>query len=80
MSILREPRWLGEGADARRAAPAVAGSTGKPRNAADASLPANPKGPGRFPFIRRCRLLIGYKPNYVGSASTEGKSAAVAAT
>ncbi len=80
MSIAREPRWLGEGADARRAARAVVGTTGKPRNAADAPLPANPKGAGRFPLIRRCRLLIGSGPNHVGSASTEGKSAALAAT
>src|ERR1700674_3364948 len=64
------------GADARRAAPAVVGSTDKPRNTADApshrsdgppgpdgcaraKCPANPKGPGRFPLTRRCRLLIG---------------------
>jgi hypothetical protein len=80
MSIAREPRWLGEGADARRAARAVVGTTGKPRNAADAPLPANPSGAGRFPLIRRCRLLIGSRPNRVGSASTEGKSAALAAT
>src|SRR5208337_2227485 len=44
LSIPREPRWQGEGADARRAAPAVAGPTVKPRNAADAPPPANPKG------------------------------------
>jgi len=42
MSILREPRWQGEGADARRAAQAVVGSTDKPRNTADAPPPANP--------------------------------------
>jgi hypothetical protein len=36
LSNPREPRWLGEGADARRAAPAVAGTTDQPRNAADA--------------------------------------------
>jgi len=60
LSIWREPRWLGEAADARRAAPAaVVGSTVKPRSAADAPHPANPKGPGRFPLTRRCRLLIG---------------------
>src|SRR5258707_6917617 len=41
---------------------------------------ANPSGPGRFPLMRRCRLLIGYIPNCVGSALPEGKSAAVAAT
>src|SRR6266702_3468367 len=41
---------------------------------------ANPSGPGRFPLIRRCRLLIGLLPNLVGSALPEGKSAAVAAT
>ncbi|HWS65017.1 MAG TPA: hypothetical protein VN325_19840, partial [Steroidobacteraceae bacterium] len=56
------------------------GTTGKPCNAADAPLPANPSGPGRFPLMRRCRLLIGYLPNLVGSALPEGKSAAVAAT
>ena len=55
-------------------------STGKPCNAADAPLLANPSGPGRFPLMRRCRLLIGYLPNLVGSALPEGKSAAVAAT
>jgi hypothetical protein len=80
MHIPREPRWQGEGADARRAAPAVVGSTDKPCNAADAPLPANPKGPGRFSLMRRCRLLIGYRPNVVGSALPEEKSAAVAAT
>ena len=80
MSIPREPRWQGEGADARRAAQAVVGSTDQPCNAADAPLPANPQGPGRFPLMRRCRLLIGSRPNYVGSALPEGKSAAVAAT
>src|ERR1700682_4374453 len=41
---------------------------------------ANPSGPGRFPLMRRCRLLIGSLPNGVGSALPEGKSAAVAAT
>ncbi len=46
----------------------------------DAPLLANPSGPGRFPLMRRCRLLIGYLPNLVGSALPEGKSAAVAAT
>ncbi len=65
---------------ARRAAPAVVGATGKPRNAAGAPLLANPSGAGRFPLTRRCRLLIGCRPNYVGSASIEGKSAALAAT
>src|SRR5882724_7306608 len=78
--ILREPRWQGEGADARRAAPPVVVTTGKPCNAADAPLLANPSGPGRFPLMRRCRLLIGSLPNGVGSALPEGKSAAVAAT
>src|SRR6266481_939069 len=68
------------GADARRAAPPVVVTTGKPCNAADAPLLANPSGPGRFPLMRRCRLLIGYLPNLVGSALPEGKSAAVAAT
>jgi hypothetical protein len=58
----REPRWQGEGADARRTAPAVVGSTGKPCNAADAPLLANPKGQGRFPLTRRCRLLVGAHP------------------
>src|SRR5260370_37723832 len=52
----------------------------QPSNAADAPLLANPSGPGRFPLMRRCRLLIGYLPNLVGSALPEGKSAAVAAT
>src|SRR5260221_14531607 len=80
LSILREPRWQGEGADARRAARPVVVTTGKPCNAADAPLLANPSGPGRFPLMRRCRLLIGYLPNGVGSALPEGKSAAVAAT
>src|SRR6266404_5951657 len=41
---------------------------------------ANPSGPGRFPPMRRCRLLIGRWPNLVGFALPEGKSAAVAAT
>src|SRR5208282_3092554 len=41
-SIPREPRWQGEGADARRAVQAVVGSTVKPRNAVDAPPPANP--------------------------------------
>src|SRR5260370_39575631 len=68
------------GADARRAAPPVVVTTGKPCNAADAPLLANPSGPGRFPLMRRCRLLIGSLPNLVGSALPEGKSAAVAAT
>src|SRR6266404_6058597 len=80
LGLLREPRWQGEGADARRAAPPVVGTTGKPCNAADAPLLANPSGPGRFPLMRRCRLLIGSLPNCVGSALPEGKSAAVAAT
>src|SRR5258708_27454924 len=80
LSIPREPRWQGEGADARRAAPPVVVTTGKPCNAADAPLLANPSGPGRFPLMRRCRLLIGLLPNLVGSALPEGKSAAVAAT
>src|SRR4030081_3292767 len=80
LSISREPRWQGEGADARRAAPPVVVTTGKPCNAADAPLLANPSGPGRFPLMRRCRLLIGCIPNCVGSALPEGKSAAVAAT
>ena len=59
MSIPREPRWLGEGADARRAAQDVVSATSKPRNTADAPHQANPEGPGRFRFIHRCRLLIG---------------------
>ena len=80
MSILREPRWQGEGADARRAAPPVVVTTGKPCNAADAPCRANPSGADGFAFIRRCRLLIGIKPNFVDSASTEGKSVALAAT
>src|SRR5712671_2705783 len=45
-----------------------------------AKVLANPSGPGRFPLMRRCRLLIGCIPNCVGSALPEGKSAAVAAT
>ncbi len=54
--------------------------TAKPRNTADAPLAANPVGPGRFRFRLCCRLLIGNKPNRVGSASPEAKSATVAAT
>src|SRR6266404_3432505 len=97
LSISREPRWQGEGADARRAAQAIVGTMDQPSNAADAPshgsvVPpwrngcaranglANPSGPGRFPLMRRCRLLIGSLPNLVGSALPEGKSAAVAAT
>src|SRR6266481_4149804 len=45
-----------------------------------AKVLANPSGPGRFPLMRRCRLLIGSLPNLVGSALPEGKSATVAAT
>src|SRR5258708_4625618 len=80
LGIPREARWQREGAGARRAARPVVGTTGKPCNAADAPLLANPSGPGRFPLMRRCRLLIGRWPNLVGSALPEGKSAAVAAT
>jgi hypothetical protein len=81
MSNPREPRWPGEGADARRAARAVAGSTVKPRNAADAPLTANPSGADSLLVVsRRCRLLIGGWPNFVGSASAEAKSVALAAT
>jgi len=80
LSIPREPPGQGEGADARRAAQAVVDSTAKPRNTADAPHPANPSGPAKFRFIRRCRLLIGNIPNRVGSASTEAKFGAVAAT
>src|ERR1700722_20234897 len=80
LSVSREPRWQGEGADARRAARSIVDTMDKPCNAADAPLLANPSGPGRFPLMRRCRLLIGYLPNCVGSALPEGKSAAVAAT
>lgn len=47
LSNPREPRCPGEGTDARRAARAVAGSTAKPRNAADAPLPANPEENGK---------------------------------
>ena len=36
MSILREPRWQGEGADARRAARSIVDAMDKPCNAADA--------------------------------------------
>src|SRR6202158_3597085 len=61
------------GADARRAAPPVVVTTGKPCNAADAPLLANPSGPGRFPLMRRYRLLIGYLPNLVGSATPFGE-------
>ena len=68
------------GADARRAARSIVDTMDKPCNAADAPLLANPSGPGRFPLMRRCRLLIGSLPNCVGSALPEGKSAAVAAT
>src|SRR6267154_5187075 len=97
LSILREPRWQGEGVDARRAARSIVDTMDKPCNAADAPAHgsagtakyngcarakclANPSGPGRFPLMRRCRLLIGSRPNSVGSALPEGKSAAVAAT
>ena len=80
LSNLREPRWQEEGADARRVARPIVGTMGKPRNAADAPPTANPSGAGGFPLTRRCRLLIGYRPNCVGSASIEGKSAALAAT
>src|SRR5260221_9478579 len=45
----------------------------KPCNAADAPLLANPSGPGRFPLMRRCRLLIGLLPNLVGSATPFGE-------
>src|SRR5208337_4622431 len=45
LTIPREPRWPGEGADARRAAQAVVEATAKPRNTADATLPANPPYP-----------------------------------
>jgi hypothetical protein len=58
----------------------VVDSTAKPRNAADAPCRANPAGADGFAFIRRCRLLIGSIPNFVGSASTTGKSVALAAT
>src|SRR5260221_6751105 len=74
LSISREPRWQGEGADARRAARSIVDTMDKPCNAADAPLLANPSGPGRFPLMRRCRLLIGYLPNLVGSALPEGES------
>jgi hypothetical protein len=63
-----------------RAAQAVAGSTVKPCNTADAPLAANPSYPCRFRFMLCCRLLVGNIPNRVGSASTEAKSATVAAT
>jgi hypothetical protein len=76
----REPRWQREGADARRAARSVVVSTDKPRNTADAPPAANPSGADGFDFIHRCRLLIGIEPNFVASASTEVKSAALAAT
>src|SRR6266852_1559107 len=54
--------------------------TAKYNGCARAKGLANPSGPGRFPLMRRCRLLIGSLPNLVGSALPEGKSAAVAAT
>src|SRR5882672_12632167 len=54
--------------------------TAKYNGCARAKCLANPSGPGRFPLMRRCRLLIGCIPNCVGSALPEGKSAAVAAT
>src|ERR1700736_6374007 len=38
LSISREPRWQGEGADARRAAPPMVVTMGKPCNTADAPL------------------------------------------
>jgi hypothetical protein len=37
-------------------------------------------GADGFAFIRRCRLLIGCIPNFVGSASTISKSVSLAAT
>jgi len=58
----------------------VVDSTGKPRNTADAPSRANPLGADGFAFIHRCRLLIGSIPNFVGSASTEGKYVTLAAT
>ena len=79
LSKLHEPRWQGEGMDARRAARPIVVTMGKPRNAADAPPLANPSGAGRFPLTPRCRLLIWYQPNDVGSASIEGKSAALVA-
>src|SRR6266478_3534281 len=54
--------------------------TAKYNGCARAKCLAHPSGPGRFPLMRRCRLLIGSLPNLVGSALPEGKSAAVAAT
>jgi len=42
--------------------------------------PCQPFGTGQISLMRRCRLLIGSRPNSVGSALPEGKSAAVAAT
>src|SRR6267143_1287580 len=62
LTIPREPRWQGEGADATRAARSIVDTMDKPCNAADAPLLANPSGPGRFPLMRRCRLLIGPYP------------------
>jgi hypothetical protein len=67
------PLGSARGADARRAARPVVGATGKPCNAADAPLAANPSYPCRFPLMRRCRLLIGYRPNSVGSAKPFGE-------
>ena len=58
----------------------MVGSTDKSRNAADARLAANPSGLDIFRFMRRCRFLIGSRPNRVSSASPEAKSVTVAAT
>src|SRR5258706_15649776 len=51
------------------------GSVGPPRynGCARAKGLANPSGPGRFPLMRRCRLLIGSLPNLVGSATPFGE-------
>jgi hypothetical protein len=68
------------GADAADAPSHGSGGLPTLKGCARAKCLANPSGPGRFPFMRRCRLLIGSLPNCVGSALPEGKSAAVAAT
>lgn len=60
-------------------AQAVVGTADKPRNTAEAAFQSNPWGPGSFLVILRCPLFIGSLPNLVGSASTDVKSAAVAA-
>src|SRR5450631_4714694 len=62
LSIPREPRWQGEGADARRAAPAVAGTTVKPRNAADAPPLPTPRERADFPSFVVVASSLGLDP------------------